>query len=138
MRQLNESTDLLVPSTDDPSAYSIFAEEPRDSAGNCKVFGNPKLSTTDDDLPQAGNGLWKALGFQMSRRENVVELLLTPFGPSSLPLNADELGTLLADVADRRSQADSSDTAVDFDFREAGEIGSEFFGVNVDFRYFAY
>ncbi|KAH2362761.1 hypothetical protein KXV92_006453 [Aspergillus fumigatus] len=51
--QLEESTDLLVPSTDDPSAYSIYEEEPRDTAGNCKVSGIPKLAVTDNDVDVA-------------------------------------------------------------------------------------
>ncbi|GFG17794.1 hypothetical protein IFM61392_10224 [Aspergillus lentulus] len=53
MRHQKESTDLLVPSTDDPSAYSIYAEEPRDTAGDCKVSGKPKLPVTDDDIDVA-------------------------------------------------------------------------------------
>jgi hypothetical protein len=57
--QLKESTGLLVPSTDDPSAYSVYAEEPQDTAGNCEVSGNPKLSVIDNNvdvarLPDAG------------------------------------------------------------------------------------
>jgi hypothetical protein len=51
--QLKESTDLLVPSTDDPSAYSIYEGEPRDTAGNCKVSGIPKLAVTDNDVDVA-------------------------------------------------------------------------------------
>jgi hypothetical protein len=50
MGQLKESTGLLVPSTDDPSAYSIYAEEPQDTAGNCKVSRNPKLPVTDNNV----------------------------------------------------------------------------------------
>lgn len=53
MDHQKESTDLLVPSTDDPSAYSIYAEEPRDTAGDCKVAGKPKLPVTDDDVDVA-------------------------------------------------------------------------------------
>ncbi|EAW11469.1 uncharacterized protein ACLA_091670 [Aspergillus clavatus NRRL 1] len=51
MGQLKEPTDPLVPSSDDPSAYSIYAEEPQ--AGNCKVSGNPKLSVTDNNIDGA-------------------------------------------------------------------------------------
>jgi hypothetical protein len=53
MGQLKESTGLLVPSTDDPSAYSIYAEEPQDTARNYEVSGNPKLSVTDNNLDVA-------------------------------------------------------------------------------------
>ncbi|KAH1353232.1 hypothetical protein KXX63_002251 [Aspergillus fumigatus] len=53
MDHQKESTDLLVPSTDDPSAYSIYAEEPRDTAGDCKVAGKPKLPVTDNDVDVA-------------------------------------------------------------------------------------
>jgi hypothetical protein len=53
MGQLKESTGLLVPSTDDPSAYSIYAEEPQDTAGNCEVSGNPELSVTDNNVDVA-------------------------------------------------------------------------------------
>jgi hypothetical protein len=53
MGQLKESTGLLVPSTDDPSAYSIYAEAPQDTAGNCKVSGKPKLAVTDNDVDVA-------------------------------------------------------------------------------------
>jgi hypothetical protein len=48
--QLKESTSLLIPSTDDPSAYSIYADEPQDTAGNCKVSGILKLAVTDNDV----------------------------------------------------------------------------------------
>jgi hypothetical protein len=51
--QLKESTDLLVPSTDDPSAYSIYEEETRDTAAHCKVSGKPKLAVTDNDIDGA-------------------------------------------------------------------------------------
>jgi hypothetical protein len=53
MGQLKESTGLLVPSTDDPSAYSIYAEAPQDTAGDCKVSGSPKLSVTDNNVDVA-------------------------------------------------------------------------------------
>jgi hypothetical protein len=51
--QLKESTDLLVPSTDDPSAYSIYKEEPRDTAGNGKVSGKRSLAVADNDVDVA-------------------------------------------------------------------------------------
>jgi hypothetical protein len=53
--QLKESTGLLVPSADDPSAYSIYADESQDTARNREVSGNPKLSVTGNNVDVASS-----------------------------------------------------------------------------------
>jgi hypothetical protein len=50
MGQPKESTGLLSPSPDDPSAYSIYAEEPRGTPDNYKISESAKLSITDKDI----------------------------------------------------------------------------------------
>jgi hypothetical protein len=95
--QLKESTGLLVPSTDGPSAYSIYADESQDTARNREVSGNPKLPVTGNNVDVAsspdvgplkdgqstpsavditvadGERLVQAIGCQMWRREKLVE-----------------------------------------------------------------
>ncbi|KAF4212691.1 hypothetical protein CNMCM8980_000784 [Aspergillus fumigatiaffinis] len=100
--QLKESTGLLVPSTDDPSAYSIYAEEPQDTVGDCKVSGNPKISVTNNN-------------FDVAR----------PFGTSTPQFNANELESLLANAAKTRNWADSPDTVDGLDLCQARETESE-------------
>lgn len=48
--QAIESTDILVPSPDDPSAYLIYAEKPRGTSDNYKISELAKLSVTDNDV----------------------------------------------------------------------------------------
>lgn len=50
MGQPKESTGLLCPSPDNPSAYSIYAEEPRGTPDNYKISKSAKLSITDKDI----------------------------------------------------------------------------------------
>jgi hypothetical protein len=50
MGQEIESTDILVPSPDDPSAYSIYAEKPRGTSDDYKISELVKLSVTVNDI----------------------------------------------------------------------------------------
>lgn len=50
MGQAIESTDILVPSPDDPSAYSIYAEKQRGTSDDYKISELAKLSDTVNDV----------------------------------------------------------------------------------------
>ncbi|RHZ46254.1 uncharacterized protein CDV56_102936 [Aspergillus thermomutatus] len=53
MDQPTKSASLLIPSPDDPSAYSTFAEKPRGRISDCKVSEHLKLPATGDEVDAA-------------------------------------------------------------------------------------
>jgi hypothetical protein len=50
MSQPIEPRNILVPSPDDPSAYSIYAEKPRGISDDYKISESAKLSIIDNDI----------------------------------------------------------------------------------------
>ncbi|KAG2003878.1 hypothetical protein GB937_009371 [Aspergillus fischeri] len=141
--QLKEPTDLLIHAADDPRAYSVSAEKLRPTASDCRVSGNSKSSMTlnkdmqDQDLgpakcgqltpntvdTAATGGQRLVAGARVSNVEERKAPRVCDIKKSQPQLNADELEKLLANVADTRGQADSSNTADALGFYEACEIG---------------
>ncbi|KAH2754841.1 hypothetical protein KXV66_002272 [Aspergillus fumigatus] len=141
MDHQKESTDLLVPSTDDPSAYSIYAEEPRDTAGIASLpnvgplnDGQSTPNTVDIDVTNGERPVAGARVSDADEREtqgvsdikkDQYKCSSGPFGTSTPQFNAYELESLLANAAKTRNWADSPDTADGLDLREARGIESK-------------